>query len=94
MAARIRPCLEGLPSALVRAVRVGCFRIPQDCGDSLSRIMVAFRQLQVLVEGADGGENGPAVLFHFHGHRGLHKPVKMPYYHKLYSWVLPTPNRG
>ena len=52
-------------------MRVGGLRIPQACGDGLGRLLVLFRQLQVLLEGAGVGENGAAGFFHVWGHREL-----------------------
>ena len=63
------PVTERVPCGCVGPAGVGGLGVPQASGDGLGRALVAVRQLQVLLDGAGGGEKGAAVLFHVCGHR-------------------------
>ena len=72
----LRAMIDGhlrLPIHRTRAIRcrrpVSCWRPSHPTG--LGRITFAVRQLQAFLELDGSGENGPAVLFHVCGYRGL-----------------------
>ena len=61
------PVTEELPCRCVGPACVGGLGIPQASGDGLGRILILFRQLQVVPGWVGGGEKGAADVLCFHG---------------------------
>ena len=64
-----------MPCGLVGAAGVGGLGIAEPIGDGLGRIMVAARQLEVILEVDGSGEKGAADVLCFHGLGDSHKFV-------------------
>ena len=66
-----RPFKERVPCGCIGPACVGSLGVAEPIGDGLGRVTILFRQLEVLLEGAGGGEKGPGILFHVWGHGGI-----------------------